>query len=909
LSKTDGRSTPDHLAETAKDTLDFFDSVGDGARTALEAKVIGPTVSSLAAVNTLTADRAEKALNKISEEKRRDLALLAEEPAIARIVVVEDDGEEKTVFISNGTPQASAEGGRLWSSYRAPMGRLAAIPVGHDHEVRLPSGVRAFEVQERALLRPTRPREGWDSKNTVFQSLSRGTLTIRSLRELIRSAEAPDEGSDLLDRLIAEDRKSANVIAGIQRSVIEKMGIRGQPILDEFQDDIFRLPLDSRLAILGPPGTGKTTTLIKRLGLKLDQNYLEQDESDLVRRSIAGSEGHQYSWLMFTPTELLKQYIKEAFARENIPASDRRIQTWTDYRFELARYKLGILRTSTGRGLILNDALQSLLEDTLVRQIEWFDDLETWQASAFWDDLRAQADILATNSDRTIAAVGGRLSAIVSSANAATQTAPLLALNGVAAEVSGLASKLRADVDRLLREAFAKELRQDNRLLDDLLAFLSTIGSSADVTEEFDDPDADDEEEEVGENRGDREEAFEAYMRAARTQARAAISKRSVSRRSRSGQILQWLGPRSLAEAERLAIGKILQVQTALRRFSNPLRQYLNRMPARYRRFRRERQEAQTWYLPSGFGGGEVSPLEVDAILLLMLRAGRALLREPALVRSLDEPRYATLKTIYDLYRTQVLVDEVTDFAPLQIACMGALCDPHVESFLACGDFNQRVTDWGTRSQKELKWVFPDFDIRTIDITYRHSRQLNELARALAALSGSETPLAELPPNVNSEGVAPVLAKGVSDDAVISWLGQRITEIERFTRGLPSTAIFVDGEDKVGPLAGALHKALADENIRVVACPGGQVVGQDRDVRVFDVQHIKGLEFEAVFFIGIDALARSKPGLFDKYLYVGVTRAATYLGLTCSSPDLPERITPLEGHFIESWSSSTRRPE
>jgi hypothetical protein len=32
--------------------------------------------------------------------------------------------------------------------------------------------------------------------------------------------------------------------------------------------------------------------------------------------------------------------------------------------------------------------------------------------------------------------------------------------------------------------------------------------------------------------------------------------------------------------------------------------------------------------------------------------------------------------------------------------------------------------------------------------------------------------------------------------------------LERFTRGLPSTVIFVDGEDKVGPLAAALHKAL-----------------------------------------------------------------------------------------------------
>jgi DNA helicase IV len=118
--------------------------------------------------------------------------------------------------------------------------------------------------------------------------------------------------------------------------------------------------------------------------------------------------------------------------------------------------------------------------------------------------------------------------------------------------------------------------------------------------------------------------------------------------------------------------------------------------------------------------------------------------------------------------------------------------------------------------------------------------------------------------------------------------------IERFTRKLPSIAVLVDGEDDVRPLAEALHGALSGQNIRVVACPGGQVVGQDNDVRVFDVQHIKGLEFEAVFFIGIDKLAARKPDLFDKYLYVGATRAATYLGLTCTCPDVPERIVALE---------------
>jgi len=48
----------------------------------------------------------------------------------------------------------------------------------------------------------------------------------------------------------------------------------------------------------------------------------------------------------------------------------------------------------------------------------------------------------------------------------------------------------------------------------------------------------------------------------------------------------------------------------------------------------------------------------------------------------------------------------------------------------------------------------------------------------------------------------------------------------------------------------------------------------------FNIRHIKGLEFEAVFFVDMDQTISKYPALFSKYLYVGATRAATYLGMT-----------------------------
>lgn len=147
-----------------------------------------------------------------------------------------------------------------------------------------------------------------------------------------------------------------------------------------------------------------------------------------------------------------------------------------------------------------------------------------------------------------------------------------------------------------------------------------------------------------------------------------------------------------------------------------------------------------------------------------------------------------------------------------------------------------------------------------------------------------------------------MLVKGISDETeVAQWLANRIGEIERFTRALPSIAILVNSEAEIEPISKTLDNALSSMNLRAVACPGGQAIGPENEVRVFSIEHIKGLEFEAVFFLGIDRLAEVARDLFDKYLYVGATRAATYLGITTEGPVVPEKIANLEPLFKSSW--------
>lgn len=887
-----------HIEQVAGEVLTQLDSIAEAAKRNLrDGRTLGP--DALASVNTMTFSSPIQELNQISQAIRESYQMLAAEPAIARVVVVNAVGKERTYYICRTTP---VSGFQNLASYRAPVGRLASLAIGA--EFTLPDGT-VVKVLERAQLRPTALADGWDSRDTVVEAEHFGPITIESLRALLTEVAGEEVTEDLLGQLLAEETVKANIIDGVRRSVITKMGLRDQPVLDQYQDEIFRLPLNKRLLILGPPGTGKTTTLIRRLGQKLDTAFLEEGEQRLVEM-VATAQGtaHANSWLMFTPTELLKQYLKEAFAREGVPASDLRIRTWQDYRRELAKNAFGVLKNASGGGtFVLKDSLPSLSAEALDRPIQWFDDFNTWQRNAYVQELLEAASMLREAKAPEVQSLGERLSSILAQAGDGALAFTFGSLAAELPKAQELVARLKEASDDKIKAALNLQLNRNRAFLDELARFIDGLQQhQATDADEQDELDADEEEDSTATRTG-RAAALNAYMQAVRAQAQAAASKRAVSKSSRNGKIIEWLADRGLTEADRAEVGASLLVQTNARRFVNPVKRYLDGIPKRYQKFRRERQQAGKWYCNEGFEARDIHPLELDIVLLAILRAAGDLISRPHVQRDLDSPAWSALKPILGLYRNQILVDEATDFSPIQLACMAALAHPRLRSFFACGDFNQRLTTWGVRSADEMKWVFADFDIKEITVTYRQSKQLNDLARAMIRAVGGTGQNVSLPAHVDSSGVAPALLEHAEDKAiVVSWLADRIREIERFVGQLPSIAIFVNTEDDVEATAEALNEALSEHNIQVIACREGQAVGLESNVRVFDIQHIKGLEFEAVFFVGIDQLAALYPTLFDKYLYVGITRAATYLGVTCEGA-LPPAIESLRAHFVQDWQA------
>ena len=875
-------NTRPYIEALARDALQRFDDIATRASNELR----GPArhgSNVLVNPNPQAEEEVRRRLRAVREAAQQ----LKKEPAIAR-VMIDDNGRQCTWYICRATPPTI---GGL-ASYRSPIGRMASLQVGSEFE--LPNG-NTVVILEQTQFRPSQGPDGWDSKPTLVVTEHIGAITVDSLRAFVGEREI----ENILDQILADEQTRVGIVDGIRRHVIERMALRDQPVLDQYQDEIFRLPLNSRLLIVGPPGTGKTTTLIRRLGQKLDmqESILSEEERSLIDEvgREANALTHSASWMMFTPTKLLKEYVQDAFAQEGIPSSDKNIKTWENHRRDLARDEFRILRRSDGKGVFVLKDVPSLLSDTVQNPRPWFTDFHEWQHNQFLTSLSDAARSLESSEIRSCRRLGRRLASILARAGDDSLSSILEALDRETSNIQNLVSDLKKASDRKIDEALNLQLSRDRDFLQALAEYLKGL-------------DAPDEDDEGGEEDDDEDGAAsvrigtpliaarDSYRRAVRAQARATASGRAVKRESRNGTVAEWIGDRGLAETDRAQVGQTLVGQTATRRFLRPVRRYIDRMAQRYRAFRRLRQRDGKWYCNDGHRSRDIHPLEVDVVLLAILRTVGDLLGGPGGFA------WSQLEPVLGIYRNQIVVDEATDFSPIQLACMAALAHRRIRSFFACGDFNQRLTVWGTRCADDLKWACPGLEIKEINITYRQTKQLGELSRAMMEATGQQALSMELPKLVKSDGFAPVLVEHTTADETVGWLADRIREIDKILDGrLPSTAILVNSEDEVQPVASALHAAVTEHNVNVVPCPLGQAVGQDNDVRVFNVEHIKGLEFEAVFFVAIDRLAEREPMLFEKYLYVGASRAATYLGITCEGT-LPEAMVPLRRHFEADWS-------
>ena len=474
---------------------------------------------------------------------------------------------------------------------------------------------------------------------------------------------------------------------------------------------------------------------------------------------------------------------------------------------------------------------------------------------------------------------------------------------GLQSEIKRLNDQISGDLKKIVNQL----LNVHRKLLDEIVGALPTIRAEE---EEEAEEEADETAETALASADARLEALNILVSALRNWARAiAEGRRAIG--GQSGRVIELIGSRLPPESQFANVGASIATRSRLRTLVQAPRAFVRGVPAMYARFRRQAmREGRHFVLNEAttdfFIRNRISPDEVDVLTLVMLRNARRIVQYPDGRRLELSTQHDWLENIKSRYLMQVFVDEATDLSAVQLACTIELANPKLRSWFACGDLRQRITANGMQDRSELEWLNSaaeiQIDIREIDIGYRQSQRLRDLADALAALDADGKVTTKAPRGSEEADVWPLLGEALSEDKLAAWLAERIHEVERAIGRLPSIAVFVDGDDLIDPLVKATQGILAERNIPIVGCKEGRVVGDAREVRVFDIQHIKGLEFEAVFFVGIDGLAQRIPDLFQRFFYVGVTRAATYLGLTCDG-DLPGRLEPVRSHFrTDSWA-------
>lgn len=893
----------EEIGKISRNAIDCIEKVAEKAEEELRDRRCAGAAA-LITVHTLNHGAPVNSVRAISDAGKLALERLRGQPVVARVEYMDDDGETETIFVTRGTPIVVP--GFKIASYNSPKAKIAAVRAGKIY------GPAEVLVESSTKLFPKKDKDGWDSPNTEIDLNGVGEFTVPSLRAILTSQITAPEADPFT--ALDDGMREELVAIGIRRAVLSHIALRDRPILDQHQDEIFRLPINVRCFLSGPPGTGKTTTLIRRLGQKTavdDPDALDAREQALIRQAEeeAGRASHRTSWIMFSPTELLRQYVKEAFAREGFPATDHHTRTWNDYRREIARDYLRLLRTGTGSGPFIERRSDEHLdlESTTADPAGWYDDFDAYLGASLHAEINGDIEAMTGSDDAELVGLGRKLRAVVGEKGPRLRGTFSPQVVGLREEIRALLEQRRTEIGKIINRTVNRVVLNDPNFLSALKQEIEREVAQFEEPQDDADDDAelDDEEAEALALRSvSREQARSRYERAVIALARARLRRRSVPPKSRNGQLLDWLGAERVPDRVELqALARISDEQRRLRRFANLDRLLLGSTPRLYKKFRAERAEQGIWYRAAPARSADISWRELDLVILATLRTADQILAGYRRAPTAGVPEGGILGDIRSLYRNQVLVDEATDFSVLQLACMYELAHPVMKSFFVCGDINQRLTQWGVRSNKQLDWIDPQIERRSITVAYRQSAKLVALATDVALLGGSSVQDIELPDRADNEGVPPVWAMDLgNNDRIADWLALRIQEIERMVGKVPTIAVLVNEEELVGPLATALNTRLQDISLSAVACKDGKVVGNDRDVRVFNIEHIKGLEFEAVFFVGLDQTIAKFPDLYTKYLYVGATRAANYLGVTFTA-GVREQVRTLSGHFQDAWSA------
>ena len=684
--------------------------------------------------------------------------------------------------------------------------------------------------------------------------------------------------------------------------------LRLNPRLDKSQNNIkFSHLLDGVTSIIeGGPGTGKSTTLIQRMKLLIDEDDLKDQKLNHPEKKLTDLKisiaSERNSWVFFSPTDLLCKYLKADMAYEGLTQYEDKTHVWNDYlRKSLIRddYKLAgancrfIYNKKLGEeGLFVGDQLEV---------VKAFSD---YYFSQIKNRIQTIANI--DYSKYSWKGVGSMIKERCKGIEKANDLASILkilfALNTLKdlptpqgiLSVKDILSTYETKGDALT-DQYLIEWKKDEDFYNQLIESEEEILDNDEAIDTVIDIDEDDS---IDDKADIAIELKKDIKRFIRLFASSGSKMTDVSSVYKDLYILvrDKIKQEDLTEISDIAFFNreiypcISNVEVFLLNVDFVSNTYLS--------FRKKMFEEKNPYwdyslMEKLFSVTSKNYIHHDECCLLIGFINNLLIS----IARLSSDRFGQFKgrfaNAYLKHRKAVIgVDEATDYSMIDYYAINSLRHHVVSSVTLSGDMMQSMNVFGIKDWKTLETplLFDKIDVQHLKTSYRQGPKLIKLAHYLYTKNtGKRAPYGcYLKDEKNTPD--PLWFESDNIEDKVSWMAKRILEVQSAYKKVPSIAIFANNTKEAQDLYDALkgEEILEEAGIDVINCTANDELTAPDSVRIFLLDRVKGMEFEVVFFYNIDEVSKQK--LIDQYLYVGLSRATFYIAVASNEINNPQLV-------------------
>jgi DNA helicase II / ATP-dependent DNA helicase PcrA len=217
-----------------------------------------------------------------------------------------------------------------------------------------------------------------------------------------------------------------------------------------------------------------------------------------------------------------------------------------------------------------------------------------------------------------------------------------------------------------------------------------------------------------------------------------------------------------------------------------------------------------------------------------------------------------------------IVIDEAQDLPPLALSLLRV----HAESLTVLGDMNQTVyAHRGSRSWSEvIKALGRDArQMHTLSVSYRSTRPISDLANHVVRVGGLGGGVSR---PFQRTGPPPVLQGESSQVKLIDRVRRFV--LESVDEGAPTVAIMTRSAARARAIFAAIEGTLPAPGV----CVTDRLDDRDAPIVVMPAYLAKGLEFDAVAVVDVDAETFARTPNDAAILYVAMTRALNRLLVT-----------------------------